>query len=320
MAGNTVLEIPRRREEAARKGRSQWALAWERLRRKRVAMVCLTFLAVVYLSGAFAPWIAPYSPTRQNLEASLLTPSLAHPFGTDRLGRDMLSRVIWGARTAAIVSIAAVVTGSLFLGLFLGSVAGYLGKKTDTLIMRIGDMFLAFPGLLLVILIASTVRPRVVEATRGLEGAIGLKGLVEMGVVDYLVVFGALSLFGWVGMARLVRGQILSLKETQYVEAARALGATTSRIIFSHLLPNALSPVIVSVSMALGGAVTSEVVLSWLGIGVQPPTPSWGTMIFEMQSVRLLQTHPHLLFFPNMVVALVIFAFNLLGDGLNDAL
>jgi len=281
-------------------------------------VICLVYLLVVYLSGLFAPWVAPYDYRYQDLDAAWQGPSLSHPLGTDRLGRDIFSRIIWGARTAAIVSLAAVATGSLFLGLVLGSLAGYLGRWVDTLIMRLGDIFLAFPGLLLVIFIAATVKPRVVELARAAEDALGLRGLVASGVVDYFVVFGALSLFGWVGMARLIRGQVLSLRESQFVEAAWALGASTGRIIFRHLLPNALGPVIVMVSMAMGSAVTSEVVLSWLGVGIQPPNPSWGTMLWENQG--MLRAHPHLLLVPAAVVASVIFAFNLLGDGLNDAL
>lgn len=298
--------------------KSCWADSWCRLTRKRAATSALILLLVIYLSGVLAPWVAPYSPTDQNLDAAWQGPSREHLLGTDRLGRDILSRIIWGARTAAIVSIAAVVTGSIFLGVVLGSVAGYLGSKIDTIIMRLGDLFLAFPGLLLVILIAATVKPRVTELVRGFERAAGFEGIVASGAVDYFVVFGALSLFSWVGMARLVRGQVLSLKENQYVEAARAIGASTPRIILVHLFPNAIGPVIVSVSMAMGSAVTSEVVLSWLGVGIQPPNASWGVMIWENSGQ--LRSNPHLLLMPAFVVGLVIIAWNILGDGLNDAL
>ncbi|MBI4302148.1 MAG: ABC transporter permease [Chloroflexi bacterium] len=313
VAEATLLE----REE---RGQSLWLQSWRRLRRKRVAMLSLAFLVIVYLGGAFAPWLAPHGYNEQNLEVVFHSPSWRYPLGTDRLGRDMLSRLIWGARTAAIVSIAAVATGSLFLGIFLGSVAGYMGRWVDTIIMRVGDIFLAFPSLLLVIIIAATVKPRVTEFLTRVETRAGISGLVESGAVDYLVVFGTLALVGWVGMARLVRGQILSIKERPFVEAAQALGASSWRILFVHILPSAISPVIVTISMAMGSAVTSEVVLSWLGIGIQPPNPSWGRMIFENGGVVTLRIHPHLLIEPVMVVALVIFAFNLLGDGLNDAL
>jgi ABC-type dipeptide/oligopeptide/nickel transport system permease subunit len=281
-------------------------------------MAALVTIIIVYSSGLFAPWVAPYSHTEQNLDAANQGPSLAHPLGTDRLGRDILSRIIWGARTAAIISMAAVGTGSILFGVILGCLAGYLGRWVDTVIMRLGDVFLAFPSLLLVILIAATVKPRVVSFIRQLEESTGIEGLAASGVVDYFVVFGALSLIAWVGMARLVRGQILSLRERQFVEAAEVMGATTSRILFVHLMPNVLSPVLVAVSMAMGSAVTSEVVLSWLGVGIQPPNASWGTMIWE--NAGMLRAHPHLLLVPSMVVGIVIFSFNILGDGLNDAL
>ena len=219
-----------------------------------------------------------------------------------------------------MVTATAVATGSLVLGLGLGLVSGYFGGKTDTIIMRIGEVFLAFPGLLLVILIAATVKPRVLVWMWELEDALGIRGLVRWGVVDYLVVFGALSAFSWVGMARLVRGQVLLLKESQYVEAALAQGASAKRNMALHILPNALPPVIVMVTMGMGAIAGAEVVLSWLGIGIQPPVPSLGNMIREGQSVTLLREHPHLLLPPVTVVGLLIFAWSLLGDALNDIL
>ncbi len=305
-------------EEARKKGRSPWRQAGRRFLRKKAAMSALAIILIVYLAGLFAPWVAPYDHTEQNLDAANVGPSLKHPSGTDRLGRDILSRIIWGARTAAIVSLAAVGTGSVLFGVVLGCLAGYLGRWVDSVIMRLGDIFLAFPSLLLVILIAATVKPRVAGLISKLEESAGIEGLVASGVVDYFVIFGALSIVAWVGMARLVRGQILSLRERQYVEAAEVAGASTWRILSVHLLPNVLSPVLVAVSMAMASAVTSEVVLSWLGVGIQPPNPSWGTMIWE--NAGMLRAHPHLLLVPSVVVGIVIFSFNILGDGLNDAL
>lgn len=305
-------------EQRAERGRSLWLQSWQRLRRKKVAMGALVLLVIIYMAGLFAPWVSPYGMNEQNLDAAWQGPSLEHPLGTDRLGRDLLSRLIWGARTASIISLAAVFTGSLFLGILVGGIAGYMGRWVDTLIMRVGDLFLAFPSMLLVIFMAATLKPRVTAWVRAFEARTGFEGIVVSGAVDYFVVFGALSLIGWVGMARLVRGQILSLKETQFVEAARALGAPTSRIILVHLLPNSLGPVLVSLSMTMAGLVTSEVVLSWLGVGIQPPNASWGQMIWE--NAGMLRAQPHLLLMPSFVVGLVIFAWNLLGDGLNDAL
>ena len=250
-------------------------------------------------------------------------PSFEHPLGTDRIGRDMLSRVIYGVRTTVIITLASVLTGSLLIGVFMGAAAGYFGRRVDTIIMRTGDIFLAFPGILLIILIAATVKPRVVEWTRGFEDWSGIDGIVRSGAVDYFVVFASLTLFSWVGMARLVRGQVLSLKESQYVEAARAMGASNLRIVFRHLLPNAISPVIVSVSMGMGAVAGSEVVLSWLGIGIQPPNPSLGRMILEnfgISNLSILRDDPHLLLVPAVTIAILIYAWNLLGDGLNDVL
>ena len=248
-------------------------------------------------------------------------PSLKHPFGTDRLGRDLLTRVIYGLRTTVIITIASIVSGSLFLGIGLGLISGYVGRWADSIIMRVGEIFLAFPGLLLVILIAATVKPRVKNWVQGwapgLESWSGID-IVQLGIVDYVVIFGALSAFSWVGMARLVRGQVLSIKQSQFVDAARAMGASNRRILLTHILPNIISPLIVVVSMGMGSIAGSEIILSWLGIGIQPPTPSLGVMIFENGNVGVLRTNPHLILFPVLTIAILIYAFNLLGDALND--
>ncbi len=288
-----------------------------RLVRRPVALVSLAVILVIYASGLLASVVAPYDYRAQNLEQTFQSPSLQHWLGTDRLGRDMLTRIIYGARTAAIVSILAVTLGTV-LGVVLGGVAGYFGRWVDTLLMRASDILFAFPGMLLMIIIAATLRPRVTAWAAALQDSLGFKGLVETGYIDYIVVFGAMSFIGWAGMARLVRGQLLSLREQPFVEAAEACGASGWWIIRRHLLPNAMPQVLVSVSMGLGGAVAAEVVLSWLGIGVQPPTPSWGTMIAENQG--MLRFYPRLLLTPALVVAVLYLAFNLFGDALNDAL
>ena len=310
-------EEPILKEEA--RGTSLWSQSLRRLLRKRVGMTCLVIIAVFYLAGILAPWVTPYGYSEQDLTSTTQGPSLSHPFGTDRVGRDILTRVIYGLRTTVIITVASIVTGSLFLGIGLGLVSGYYGKLVDSVIMRVGEVFLAFPDILLVILIAATVRPRVVGWVRSFEDATGIEGIVRLGIVDYMVVFGALAAFGWVGMARLVRGQVLSIRENQYVESARAVGASTRRILLVHILPNVLSPVIVLVSMGMGSAAGAEIILSWLGIGIQPPTPSLGRMIFENGSISVLRTSPHLLLFPVGAITILIFAFNLLGDALNDA-
>lgn len=299
-------------------GRSPWLEVWRRFRQNRVALVCLILVGTLYVTGIFAPFIAPYSYTKQNLDAVEQKPSLEHWLGTDEFGRDLLSRIIWGARTAAVVSVVAVSLSAL-LGVILGALAGYLQGWVDTAIMRISDILFAFPSLLFVIFIAATLKPSAVSFVEQLGSAWGMRDLARSGLVDYLVVFSALSLVSWPGMARLVRGQVLSVKETEFVVAAKALGAGTARVLFRHVLPNCLSPVLVAVSMGMAGAVMSESVLSYLGIGIQPPNASWGAMVLEY-SEKWRTPHPHLLFAPGAVIAIVIFAFNFVGDGLNDAL
>ncbi|MBI2848962.1 MAG: ABC transporter permease [Chloroflexi bacterium] len=298
-------------------GRSPGKEAWRRFRQKKVAMVSLGFILALFFMGVLAPWIAPYGYSDQNLAIAQQAPSSAHWLGTDSFGRDLLSRIIWGSRTAFVVS-TMVVSVATVIGLILGSLAGFLGRWVDNVIMRICDLLFAFPGMLFAIFIAATVKPNVVEAVKNLGAAIGLPELARSGMVDYLVVLLALAMVGWPGMARLVRGQILSLKEKEYVEAARALGASPMRIILRHLLPNTLNVILVVVSMAMGGVIMAESILSFVGIGIQPPNPSWGAMIEE--DYGFWRTHPHLVFVPGGLLAAVIFAFNFLGDGLNDAL
>jgi ABC-type dipeptide/oligopeptide/nickel transport system permease subunit len=296
---------------------SPLGLAFRRLLRKKVAVVALVFIVVFYFSGLFAPVVAPRSYTKQDLDNVLQGPSLAHPLGTDRLGRDMLSRVIWASRTTVIVTVATLVTGGLVLSVSLGLLAGYLGGKVDMAIMRVGDVFFALPGLPMLILINATLRDKVVEQAwiKNLEDWLRVDGLP-----DYILVFGALSLFAWVGGARVIRSQILALREAEYVVAARAMAASTWRVIFRHLLPNVSNIIIVGLSASLGAIAGTEIALTWFGVGIQPPTPSFGAMLFEGGSIRTLQAHPHLLLIPGSVVAALIFAFNLLGDALTDVL
>ena len=295
-------------------GSSLWSQALRRLMRKKVGVVCLLVIIVFYLAGILAPWVTPYGYNDYSFTEVKQGPSLSHPFGTDRAGRDMLTRVIYGLRTTVIITLASIITGTLFLGIGLGLLAGYFGKLVDSVIMRVGDVFLAFPSLVLIIIIAATIGDAVRDWVRDFSPT-----LVRLGIVDYVIVFGALAIFHWVGMARLVRGQVLSVKENQYVEAARAVGASTRRILLVHILPNVLSPVIVVVSMGMGSVAGSEIVLSWVGVGIQPPTPSLGRMIFEFGTISTLRQDPHLLLFPVGAITVLIFAFNLLGDALNDA-
>ncbi len=272
----------------------------------------------LYFLGIFSNFIAPYGYNQIDTSHVRQGPSMSHWFGTDFGGRDLLTRIIYGLRSTVIVTIVTVLFGSLLLGVVMGAIAGYKGGIFEAVIMRVGDIILAFPGLLFVIILAATVKPRVLDFNHWIEDHTFINGLVSTGVTDYVVIFGALSLISWVSMARLVRGQILSVKKEEYVLAAVAIGATDGHIIRKHILPNVLSQVIVVLSGALGAAALSEASLSFLGIGVQPPTPSLGNLLTG-GSVSLLQANSHLVFFPAAVVAVLLFCFNMVGDAVNDA-
>ena len=307
-----VLAQPRRR------GRSYIGLSMARLMRKKVAVACIAVIVVMYGSGVLAPLVAPYGYNDQNLTTVKERPSWGHPFGTDRVGRDILTRIIFGLRTTVIITLTAMLGGSLLIGITLGLAAGYFGKMIDAVIMRTGEVTSAFPDILLVLIIVATLKPRILNVVRDIENSLGLE-IIRLGIVDYAVISLALAAFSWFGMARLVRGQVLQAREFQYVEAARAIGNSTPRILIAHVLPNIIGPVIVVVSAGLASFAGSEIFLSWLGIGIQPPTPSLGVMIFENGNISVLRSNPHLLLFPVGTLAVLLFTFNLLGDAVNDA-
>ena len=300
-------------------GQSYWRLSIRRLARKKLAVVCLSLIIMMYGGALLAPLITPYGYTQQDLSQSRAGPSLAHPFGADRLGRDMLTRVIYGLRTTVIITITSLLGGTLILGVALGLLSGYLGRWVDSIIMRTGEVTSSFPDILLILIFVATLKPRLVLAVQRFEDATGLDWIIRVGLVDYAIIAFALSIFGWFGMARLVRGQVLQARESQYTEAALVTGASTARILRSHVLPNILSPLIVSISAGLAGVAGSELVLSWIGIGVQPPVPSLGRMMFENGSIQVLRNEPHLILFPIGAVTLLFFCFNILGDAVNDA-
>jgi peptide/nickel transport system permease protein len=251
-------------------------------------IVLLTVMAALA-----APWVVPYDPSRQQLSLRLERPSSAHPFGLDELGRDIFSRVLAGARISLLVGIT-VVSISTIAGIVLGAVAGYFGGWLDEVISRSIDVLLAFPGILLAIALVAVLGP-------------SLRNVVM-----------ALSAIGWVGYARLVRGQVLRAREFEFVQAARALGARTPRILFRHVVPTTLPAVMVQATLGMAGAILAEASLSFLGLGVQPPTPSWGTML-NGGRVHLLDA-PHLTIFPGAAIAVLVLGFNFLGDGLRDVL
>ncbi|MFL2646735.1 MAG: ABC transporter permease [Dehalococcoidia bacterium] len=299
---------------------NEWVLIWRRLRAKKLAMISLVLIIIIYGAGLFAPLVAPYSYTETNLDRGLEGPSRDHWLGTDRLGRDMLSRSIYSARTTLIVTTAVVVSGSLIIGNVLGLLAGYKGGWIDSLIMRIGEVFSSLPGLLMLILINATLGERVINGVRWFEAHTFFSGIVSSGIASYLTVFAALSLFFWVGTARIIRSQVLQLREREFIIAAEALGASPRRIIFVHLLPSVLFLIILQISATLGGIAGSEILLSWFGVGVQPPAASFGAMIFQGSGARTFQAHPHLLLVPGLIVTILLFSFALLGDALNDAI
>jgi len=283
-------------------------------------MFSLVALILLYSAGIFAPLIAPYEYTAQDYTAIRKPPSAEHWAGTDLKGRDLLTRVMWGIQNTVVITVVSMATGGLVIGVTLGLISGYFGRWVDALIMRVGEVFASFPDILLVIILAATLRPRIRDFVRDIEDATVLDGLIRSGVVDYLVIAIALVSFSWFGMARVVRGQVLALKETQFVDAARSIGASPPRILFTHLLPNAISPIVVLVSMGMGSMIGTEIILSWLGLGIQPPRPSLGVMLLEAGSLSALREVPWMLLTPGLVAWTLVLSWNLLGDALNDVL
>jgi peptide/nickel transport system permease protein len=246
---------------------------------------------VIAMLAIFGPAITRADPSAQNLPLRLNGPSLAHPFGLDELGRDVFARILVGARISFFIAIV-VIGVSAVVGTLLGAVAGYFGGWVDDVISRVTDTLMAFPGLLLAIALVAVLGPSLSNT------------------------LFALTAIGWVGFARLVRGQVLRAREFEYVQAARALGATTSRLLLRHVVPSTLPAIVVQATLGMAGVVISEAALSFLGLGVQPPTPSWGTMLSGGR-VHLLDA-PHLTVFPGVAIALLVLGFNFLGDGLRD--
>lgn len=319
----TTASLPLAKLEAETKPRPKWLDTWRRFARSKTALLGLGVIALLVFTAIFAQNLAPYDYTKTNLNLSAKPPSAEHWLGTDVIGRDMLSRLIFGARSVVFV-IFVVATVTLTLGLLLGAAAGYFGGWVDMLISRLIELLAAFPDLLFIFFIAATIKPGLVGGLRTFAQQNNMQWLtdfVRSGYADYLVVMIALSVLGWGGLARLVRGQILSLREKEFVVGAQAVGVPDWRIITSYLLPNALSPLLVAISMMLGGVALSEGILSYLGIGLQPPNPSWGNILGDHIG-RYWRTFPEMLWMiwlPAGIMAAVVFAFNFVGDGLNEA-
>jgi oligopeptide transport system permease protein len=296
----------------SRKQRSLWGDAFYRPIRNRAALVGLIVIAFAALIAIFASVIAPYDPLAQNGPKQLMEPiwtkafgskftDPAYIFGSDELGRDILSRLMYSSRVSLIIGFVPV-SIVLAIGLTVGMLAGYVGGILDDFLMRVTDVVYAFPDLLFVIIIVATLRGTALgDAYDGL-----------------LVIFVGIAVVNWVGVARLVRGQVLSVKNREFVEAARSIGAGPGRIMRKHIFPNILAPVIVTVAFAIPGAMLTESVLSFLGIGIRPPTPTWGVMINE--GFIVFSTTPWPVLLPSLCISIVLLAFTFVGDGLRDAL
>ena len=300
-----------------REPRSLWKDAWRRLRRNRLAMFGLFAIVGFLIASWIGPYLTPYDFFTPDLPNAKQGPTAAHWFGTDALGRDLFTRILYGGRTALLVGLM-VVGLSTGIGIVMGGIGAYAGGRMDNLIMRIADVFMAFPSLLLALFIDATVKKPVARAMYDLYQQTGYSIFSNRVILDYLIVFGALAVASWPWSARLIRGQILSVREEDYVLAAQAVGAKAGHILRRHVVPNTLSPMIVSMSAGFGGAMLAEASLSYIGLGIQPPGASWGKMISDAQITW--RQYPHLILAPGLVLSIVVFAANMLGDGLNDAL
>jgi peptide/nickel transport system permease protein len=266
---------------------------WERLQRNRMAMAGLALVLALFVVSILAPWLAPYDPNFIDLKQVLMPPSPAHLLGTDTLGRDVLSRIIYGSQVSLKVGFVAVGLATL-IGLLVGAMAGYYGGLVDQLLMRLVDLMLCFPTFFLILAVIAILEPS---------------------IWNIMVVIGLTS---WMGVARLVRAEFLSLREREFVTAARALGARDARIICKHMLPNALAPVMVSATLGVAGAILTESALSFLGLGVQPPTPSWGNILTAGKDN--IEIAWWLSVFPGLAILITVMSYNLLGEGIREAI
>jgi peptide/nickel transport system permease protein len=280
-------------DEFSSKGQSLWKAVWIRLKRNKAAMLGLYMLLVLIFCSIFANVIAPYGPDDQLLSRRFIPPSSAHIFGTDNLGRDIFSRVLYGSRISLLVGFVSV-SISAAVGTLLGAISGFYGGNTDNIIMRFIDIMMAIPRILLAISIAATL---------------------GQGLTNVMIAVGIGSIPGY---ARIVRASILSVKEQEYVEAAKAIGTSDSRIILKHILPNCMAPIIVQATMSVATSILSASSLSFIGLGVQPPTPEWGSMLSAGRAY--IRDQWYIVTFPGLAIMYTIFSINLFGDGLRDAL
>jgi len=309
-----VAEAARELVVPVRRERGLWADAFYRLLGNRLAVAAGIYIIILVLTAVFADVIAPYDFGVTHLKDNYAPLSTQYWLGADNLGRDIFSRVVYGARVSIAVAIVAA-TVSLVIGITYGLISGYMGGRVDEFMMRIVDFIYGLPLIIVVILLQVYFKAvaRRGEAT-GLAGAVIRLDVAFGGLFFVFVAMGALN---WIGMARIARGQVLSLKEKEFIEAARMVGASFPRIVFRHLLPNILGACIVQETLQIPGYIMLEAFLSFIGLGVNPPTPSWGIMIQE--GYQALRSYPHVLFPPAIALSLTVLAFNFLGDGLRDA-
>jgi peptide/nickel transport system permease protein len=266
---------------------------WTRLKRNRMAMTGLGLVLGLFVVSIFAPWLAPYDPNHIDLKQVLMAPSQAHLLGTDTLGRDVFSRIIYGSRVSLKVGFVAVGLATL-IGLLVGALAGYYGGWVDSALMRLVDLMLCFPAFFLILAVIAVLEPSIWN------------------------IMAVIGLTSWMGVARLVRAEFLSLREREFVTAARALGASDVRLILRHMLPNALAPVMVSATLGVAGAILTESALSFLGLGVQPPTPSWGNILTAGKDN--IEIAWWLSVFPGLAILVTVMSYNLLGEGIREAI
>ena len=311
------------------KGTSLWADAWRRLAKNRAAMASVFILAVIFLACVILPAIPDFlkDPGQQNLENKHLPPSSEHWFGTDHLGRDLFSRILFGGRVSIMVGVITTLV-SVTIGITWGAIAGYVGGRLDALMMRVVDILYALPFLVIVILLGAVLQPKtevLTEFTVELFAA-GRTGTAEINEVRTAVepfttlipLFIAIGALSWLTISRIVRAQVQGVAKLEFVEAARSLGLSHSRILFRQILPNTLGPIIVYTTLTIPGVMLFEATLSFLGLGVKPPNSSWGILIEE--GANRMLSNPRLLFFPALFFSTTLFALNFLGDGLRDAL
>ncbi len=317
MASVSTIRAPdaaaQSRLEVGRRIEGPWRSAFARLRRNRLAVVSGGFIIAIAVLAILLPEIVPTKYNDQNYDVVTQGPSWSHWLGTDELGRDILVRLVYGARISLTVGFVVQMV-IIAIGVPLGLLAGYSGGKIDTVIMRLVDVLYAMPSLLFVIIIMTFLRGTLDNNPSGFASVVSSLDARTGGLVG---VYIGLGLISWLTVARIVRANAMSLKEKEFVEAARGIGATHGQIMFRHLLPNTLATIVVATTLGIPGAILYEAGLSFLGLGVTPPTPSWGLMISE--AIPNMRAHPYMLVFPALALSLTVLAFNFLGDGLRDA-